>query len=425
MEGDQQYLDLYIDEGLLHRTIVRGVDAVQAVLLQMDVFLPDDIYHRPTLDRIMTRIIKRYRLANAYYQVRETQPLIPGPTGQLVKQRALNVYIIGRESFGWGIGLELNPVWGFVPWFLYRHRSLLLPDDRFLVKVGVGLPIRQYLFEEDPQFRWVHGFLDTMYRFPPVLGRFVRPFVDLITEYSRFSRLDIGLEEYLRLRVQGIANAELRFDTSFSVDIGTGVEHFNITDTRATSDAEREFKPRAITSGVLRTVARYTSVRDMVRQDFRKFVELGVKFSYATSDLWLIESDIDGQWVENWGFHDLILRTRGFVLGGVVNYWNRRPLSNYMRVFFDNIYWVDKAIVLDAAFRFSVNREFIKVGVFHDFAVFQNELLPSEPANLANAFGPSLHFLFFDTLALDLYYGFGFSPDGFDHTFVVAANKIF
>jgi hypothetical protein len=51
--------------------------------------------------------------------------------------------------------------------------------------------------------------------------------------------------------------------------------------------------------------------------------------------------------------------------------------------------------------------------------------LPHHRAAVVDAFGPSVHFLLFDTFALDLFAGFGFSPVGFDQTVTFAVQTIF
>jgi hypothetical protein len=50
---------------------------------------------------------------------------------------------------------------------------------------------------------------------------------------------------------------------------------------------------------------------------------------------------------------------------------------------------------------------------------------PQHHAAVVDAFGPSVHFLIFDTFALDLYAGFGYAPVGFDQTVTFALQTIF
>jgi hypothetical protein len=63
--------------------------------------------------------------------------------------------------------------------------------------------------------------------------------------------------------------------------------------------------------------------------------------------------------------------------------------------------------------------------MFHQLALFADLTQGRFHAELANAFGPSVHLLVFDNFAIDMYYGFGFSPAGFDHNYNVTAAKVF
>jgi hypothetical protein len=99
--------------------------------------------------------------------------------------------------------------------------------------------------------------------------------------------------------------------------------------------------------------------------------------------------------------------------------------GDYQRVFFGNRYWVRQAAQLEVAYRMRAFRDWFALGVFHDTSIFGDRSRPNRPATIVNAFGPSVHFRLFDTFALDLFAGFGFSPRGFDQTVTFALQTIF
>jgi hypothetical protein len=70
-------------------------------------------------------------------------------------------------------------------------------------------------------------------------------------------------------------------------------------------------------------------------------------------------------------------------------------------------------------------RDWFALGLFHDASLFTDRSQPRAGAAVVDAFGPSVHFLVFDTFALDFYAGFGFSPLGFDQTVTFALQTIF
>jgi hypothetical protein len=126
------------------------------------------------------------------------------------------------------------------------------------------------------------------------------------------------------------------------------------------------------------------------------------------------------------GRHRFILRGRGVALAGDIRFWDDMQLAgDYQRVFFGNRYWVHQAAQLETAYRIHLWRDWFSVGAFHDTSLFMDRSQPQHHAAVVDAFGPSVHFLIFDTFALDLYAGFGYSPVGFDQTVTFALQTIF
>ena len=89
--------------------------------------------------------------------------------------------------------------------------------------------------------------------------------------------------------------------------------------------------------------------------------------------------------------------------------------GEYHRVFLGPDLWVCHVAQLEIAHRFPIVRNAFWFGVFHDGSVFGDRKQLGAPVKWANAFGPSLHVLVLGTIAIDLFYAFGFSPSGFDH----------
>ncbi|MBS1150297.1 MAG: uncharacterized protein H6Q89_1995 [Myxococcaceae bacterium] len=53
-------------------------------------------------------------------------------------------------------------------------------------------------------------------------------------------------------------------------------------------------------------------------------------------------------------------------------------------------------------------RDDVKIGVFHDLAIFAPTLRNERGVELGNGFGPSLHLLVLDMFQIDMYVGVGF-----------------
>jgi len=140
----------------------------------------------------------------------------------------------------------------------------------------------------------------------------------------------------------------------------------------------------------------------------------------------MLDLSLTGQYVFSFGYHDLRLKARGVSLLGEVLFWDEATLaSDCQRVFFGNRYWIHQAAQVEVSARFGVYRDKVKVGVFHDLSVFADRTRAGNPASVANGFGPGMHFLIYDQILLDVYYGFGFAPAGFDHNFSLQLESKF
>ena len=81
---------------------------------------------------------------------------------------------------------------------------------------------------------------------------------------------------------------------------------------------------------------------------------------------------------------------------------------------FSSEYYVRKYIGLSGEFRYSISRDFVKVGLFHDLVAFGklDEMRVKESFGIANSFGIALHVLVLDAFQTDTYFGLGFSSEG-------------
>lgn len=155
---------------------------------------------------------------------------------------------------------------------------------------------------------------------------------------------------------------------------------------------------------------------EAMRRDQRNYAEL--RFDVASSDVqdWLLDTELTAQLFFHYQRHRFVIRPHAIAMAGAVRFWDEVPLGgDWQRVWFDNRYWVRHAAQLELGYRLNVYSDWVDVGIFHDLSVFGDRTNPGNPAAVANAFGPSLHLLLFDTFALNVHYGFGFGPPGFGH----------
>lgn len=425
-EGD---LAIELDEGKISRIAFTGTGSVRVLMLKVEIYLPGSIFHKPTLDAAMERIIKKYGLSNAYYKVRELDA-VPIPFVRTVRKRMLHVYTVGRERFGWGVDIALNSTWGLVPAISLAHQGILFGDDRADVQVGVGFPYRKFLFEEEPEFQWVHGFLHGAYRPTRLLSsKLLEPYIEFSTTASRYRRTDIDLEAFKLFHADVLLDLRLRPVPIFAATLGVGYDSVEVFDLEMVPQPEGD-PPDAPAAPAIKSFAarlrfHFEPLRRALREDLRTFVDTEVRLALADAEQWVVKGSYSGQIVINFFAHNFIISSRGMMFAGKVHFWDQEPLSNFLRVFFDNRYWIEEAMQVTTELRLALFTDVVRLGIFHQGALFTDLTRGRFHAELANAFGPGVHLLLFDNFAIDVYYGFGFSPAGFDHNYYLNAAKVF
>lgn len=409
-----------IDEGRASVVFV-GAGIYHSVLYRIDTGFNDKTFHRPTVDAALAKLKLKYSLKNIYFRMGDEQPLVPNGLGQLVPQRVLRIYVITQERFGWGLRVSIDPNFGIVPEAEIRLRDVALNDDRFRASLGIGIPFRKFLFDEAPKFQWVHGELKLAYRLPPFAHGYLAPEIDSDAALSHYTRSGQDLESYLRARVDAVAKLVLLLSPSVNIGVGAGVSYSYAFDIEP---------PEAEDSGdlarfIVRLEPEFEFYSEVRRRDRRNEVKLRLDLGFSSGGQAIFDAEVRGQYVIDLGRFTLILGGQGLLIAGDARFWDEQNLAgDYMRTFFDNRYWVREALQTSLDFRWTIS-DIVALGVFHDLSLFGDRSREGPRASMANSFGPSVHFLLFDILALDLFYGFGFAEVGFDHTFSLRLNTAF
>ena len=119
------------------------------------------------------------------------------------------------------------------------------------------------------------------------------------------------------------------------------------------------------------------------------------------------------------------IRLRGFHLKGDVQFWDERYLTgSYLRTHFREPFWVREGVQTAMGSQWGIQGDQFQLGIFHDLSVFRDRSKGGNDWALANAFGPSVHYLFFGMFSLDVFYGFGFSSLGFGQSFVLNLTRV-
>lgn len=401
-----------IDEGRMSVVFV-GAGIYHSVLYRIDTGFNDKTFHRTTVDAALAKLKLKYWLKNIYYRMNDEQPLVPNGLGQLVPQRVLRIYVITQERFGWGLRVSVDPTFGIVPEVEVRLRDVALTNDRLWASLGIGVPFRKFLFDEAPKFQWVHGAAQFAYRLPPFAHGYLAPQIESDAALSRYTRSGQDLESYLRARVDTVAMLVVLLSSSVSIGVGGGVSYSYAFDVEPPEAEESGDLARFI----LRLEPQIQLFNGVRRRDRRDEIKLRVDVGFSSNSEAILDARIQGQYVVDLGRFALIVRGRGLLITGATRFWDETNIAGqYLRTFFDNRYWVLGALQTSLDFRWTIS-DIVQLGAFHDLALFGDRTGDGARASMANSFGPSINFMLFDLLALDLYYGFGFAAVGFDHTF--------
>lgn len=416
-----------IDEGKVNRITFVGASTVKTLLWRVELYLPEKVFHRPTLKTTLERIKSKYNLRHAYYRMHSVGPTVKAPDGSRMLTRELRLYFLTRESFGWGVDVALSSTYGVVPSLSVAKQGALFRRDRLSGRVSVAFPYRQYLFTESPKFQWVHGQLSTSYRLPFFIKR-LAPRIDGAGAISRLQRSDLELNNFFRSRASVLLALELLATRRLSLLLRAGYANTGLWGFEQVegTPANAAYTTRSIDTFASDLRAKLSIGREVLRRDMQDELWASTRVDVSSHQDWWVETRVGGQYVWNPGHNDLILHGHGWLLTGDSAFWKERPIADFVRVFFDNRYWVREAAEIDIAFRLSLYNDRLKLGVFHDFALFYERREGDlDRVSWANAFGPSLHLLVLDSFAIDIYYGFGFAPSGFDHNMVFRARKVF
>jgi hypothetical protein len=422
--GSDGKMRIHIDEGRMDRVVFIGPSVWRAVLLRAGLNLPGQVYHAPTVQKELRSIRRRYGFARVYHRVAEDSEARPTPLGTLAPVRIMRVYAVSRESFGWGFDIDTNPNWGLLPAVAYRHGGLLVGDDRFRAQLEIAVPYRRYLFEAEPETHWVHGGAKVSYRTVALTRARLAPLIEAAGAVSRYQREDLGLDRYYTARVESVLSLAVLAGTDYSLAIGGGYQAIDLFAQRRIGEEEG---PPDVAVGRYLAQARLElqpGPRSM-RRDLRNRVVLLVRVAEGGDSRRITDTELKFLFAWAVGVHDLLLRGRGVWLRGDVTFFDEKPLAGEtQRAYFASRFWVRRAGQLETAARFGLGTSEIQLGLFHDISVFENVSNGGEAA-LANAFGPSLHLILFDLLAVDVYSAFGFSPAGFGHDIGLSVHSAY
>jgi len=254
------------------------------------------------------------------------------------------------------------------------------------------------------------------YRASPFYGGSVALGIQGGVESTRFTIGSEDIESYVSLESELLTGVSLLFGDSFRLTPWLGIEVDNVPYVRMSDEALPKPEDLSRFRGLVRLEAQLELGGDLHRKDLRNWAEFTVEGATGVEGELAFEANLSAQWVFPFGRNRFIVRGHALYMWGALRFWDEEPLAgNYMRVFFDNKFRVQRAVQMQSEFRINLWKGVLKTGLFVDASVFGDQRREGAPARIAAAAGPSLHFMFYGFLACDFYYGFGHDQEEWTH----------
>lgn len=441
-------IEVDLDEGQIERVLFLGQLSYQQVRFKLALLLPNDVFNRPLLDRQVRELSDSLHLPGVRWELVQTGEVVHhGPQvtelpGQMAislqgdevihERRPYEVHIVFPETEGSGPGIDLRTSYldGLELGPNVRLDSLLLDGDRLWAAASGGVAFRERLDTDRLYAQFSRAVLQTRYQLFP-LFEVLRPNLWGEVELVSRQRRDLDVENYDALTIDGALQADLKVWHGLDFNAGVGFEWRRLFGFQGTAAAP--ISPDVRLTDRKRPFFRFTQeavfAPEVLRWDRRHtlYSELRIYMPVADQPLFAW-ADLRYQYVRSIGWHDAWVRGRGHLAWGDVSFHDQVSVGEFLRGLFGNQY-TPAAIALQLEFRFSIIRDILKLSVFHDLAMFAVQPVRGDPkllTQLADGFGPGVHFLVQDMFQVDTYAAFGFRRGGvFGFAFSLQLQRAF
>jgi len=418
LDVESDTLRLHVDEGEMSRILFTGIDTVRSLMYRVDVTIPNDVFHRPTIEKAIADLRAKYGARDISWAVHETQTFQLNPFGEPIRQRELEFEVDTVERLGWGVGVAIDGRWGLVP--KGRVKTRFFETDALEAKLEIGIPYRKFIFDEAASFQWTWGALSVDYR-SPWLFDLLALGVEAETSLERSARPDLDIESYLLSDTSAFGLVSIKVADSIELEAGGGVVFAKLF------DGTNEVTGEPVSGETLRGGGRLGGELDLTPEfrlrDEKDRVGVDLTVLDGIGAGVLFEAELKSSFTVPINPVRFIVRNRVLFMTGDVRIWEEKRLTgSYLRSLTDR--FVREAIQLDLQFRWSALSWF-ELGAFYDVSGFVARDFEGNPFGGAQAVGPSLHFIVLDTVVIDTYYAFGWHPSGFAHNAYLAARAIF
>ncbi len=431
-----------IDEGRVDRIVFLGESAVGTLLFRLQTLLPFNVFDRPMLQRQLALLKEQFNLRSVRWQivsVGKKEDPIPIEVLQNLRDEALKRLRAGdlavrptgfelritvehyhRGGFSPVLGIGAN---GIEVGVGYQRPDLLLRDDSVELETRVAGNTRQRIDTGQRELFLSH-LSEAVRWFSPRLFRndrlrfFVEGGADMISR----QRIDLDLNSFRFVTLDGSLNLNASLGRNVSLSLGAGYERRWLFDVQPATAATPLLPQVAGTPRVQTRLFATASLHALLppeelRYDRKHRADLLCTIYGLPSVPVLapnqprLQARIEAQYqrVRYFGYHELWLQARSYLLFGEVPFPDDYQVSDVTRGTFGSLF-VRKVGGPRVEFRFALLRDVLQFGLYDDAALYGAlDRSNNETLNFVNTVGFAVHALLVDSFQLDIYLGTGIS----------------
>ena len=428
LSGDQIAVD--VDEGQLDKVIFLGGGAIETLRFKFDFSLPERVFNRPQLERQLKELARRVGLAEFAYelvpvdvpatqlgpQLDEIAPLDELPLFQPGRPYELHILIIpGPYRRGLSPELEIDSLEGYGIGADYQDLKLIFADDRWQLGGRVAGAVRNRLDTGATKLSFTRLTGDGTW-VGPAFAAGIRPMLSARVNLSDRQRGDLRLESFMFATLDGTASLRVKPSEQVLLAIGLGLERRLLYSAERLPDTTADTTPVAQTRPYGEAVLQVRLNPGELRRDRGHEMALEARL-YGRG-----RADRPGsvrllgryQKLFMHGWNELWIESRGEYRDGDILFPEEQSIGgDPLRGPFGSVY-VRKLLSLGLEFRYSLLRDILKLGVFHNAVAFGaiDRKTGNESPLFADSFGLGAHALIYEEFALDAWFGWGFEGGG-------------